>query len=68
MGNWNLPVGKYPEHYDYLAKEAEKIIDTYGNHPSFVMFSNGNELNDDFDLLHDIIAKSKNKEYSVNIK
>jgi hypothetical protein len=62
MDNWNLPVGKYPEHYDYLPKEAEKIIDTYGNHPSFVMFSNGNELNGDFDLLHDIIAKLKNKD------
>ncbi|MCL6220253.1 glycoside hydrolase family 2 TIM barrel-domain containing protein [Zunongwangia pacifica] len=28
---------------DYLMKETKRIIDTYGNHPSFVMMSYGNE-------------------------
>ncbi|MUH36233.1 beta-galactosidase [Zobellia amurskyensis] len=28
---------------DWLYKEAEDIIDTYGNHPSFVMMAYGNE-------------------------
>lgn len=62
MDNWNLPVGKYPEHYEYLPLEAERIIETYGNHPSFVLFSNGNELNGDFELLHDIIKDLKTKD------
>lgn len=52
-------VGKYPEHYSYIMEESQRIIDTYGNHPSFCMYSNGNELNGDFNLLHDIIAKLK---------
>lgn len=28
---------------DYLMKETKRIIDTYGNHPSFVMMAYGNE-------------------------
>lgn len=60
MDTWcNYTVGCYPEHYSYLPAEAQRIITTYGNHPSFCMFSNGNELNGDFKLLHDIIATLK---------
>jgi hypothetical protein len=32
------------EAYDYNLTEAKRILDTYGNHPSFVMFSLGNEI------------------------
>lgn len=58
-------VGKYPEHYSYLLEEAKRVIDTYGNHPSFCMYSNGNELNGDFNLLHDIIAKLKEEDKRI---
>lgn len=54
MDTWNTPVGAHPEHYTYLPEEAHRIAKTYGNHPSFCIFSNGNELNGDFDLLHRI--------------
>jgi len=33
-----------PEHGGYLRREGELIFKTYGNHPSFVMFTLGNEL------------------------
>ncbi len=33
-----------PEHDDYLRLEGERIFKAFGNHPSFVMFSLGNEL------------------------
>jgi hypothetical protein len=59
MDTWNTPVGSHPEHYDYLPEEAKRIVNEYGNHPSFCLFSNGNELNGDFDLLHRIIAELK---------
>ena len=29
---------------DFLTDEAMRILDAFGNHPSFVMFSMGNEL------------------------
>ncbi len=57
-----MAVGDCKEHYDFIPKEAEKIIDTYGNHASFCMFSNGNELRGDFELLENIIAKLKSKD------
>ena len=62
MDIWNGPVGSDPEHYVYLPQEAERIVDEYGNHPSFCLFSNGNELNGDFGLLHDIVDKLKKKD------
>lgn len=59
MDSWNMPVGAHPEHYTYLPLEAQRIIQTYGNHPSFCIYSNGNELNGDFELLHRMAADLK---------
>lgn len=59
MDTWNMPVGAHPEHYTYLPMEAQRIIQTYGNHPSFCIYSNGNELNGDFELLHRMAAELK---------
>lgn len=59
LDTWIIPVGGYEEHYEYLPKEALRISETYGNHPSFCLFSNGNELNGDFKLLQVIVEKVK---------
>ncbi|MEO3944249.1 sugar-binding domain-containing protein [Gorillibacterium sp. CAU 1737] len=59
MDTWNTPVGAHPDHYSYLPMEARRIIEAYGNHPSFCIYSNGNELNGDFDLLHRMVADLK---------
>ncbi|ASA20759.1 discoidin domain-containing protein [Paenibacillus donghaensis] len=59
MDTWNMPVGAHPEHYAYLPEEARRIVAAYGSHPSFCIFSNGNELNGDFNLLHQIAADLK---------
>lgn len=59
MDTWNLPVGSQPGHYEYLPAEARRIVEYYGNHPSFCLFANGNELNGDFELLHQIIKDLK---------
>lgn len=42
LPNW-MEFGK-PEHDDFLRAEGERILRTFGNHPSFVMLSLGNEL------------------------
>ncbi|MGB4660566.1 MAG: sugar-binding domain-containing protein [Mobilitalea sp.] len=56
MDDWTgYLVGSYEEHYRYLPKEAKRIIDTYSIHPSFCIYSNGNELNGDFKLLEKMI-------------
>ncbi len=59
MDTWNMPVGTHPEHYTYLPEEARRILNEYGNHPSFCIYSNGNELNGDFSLLRSIVAELK---------
>ena len=60
MDNWTgYTVGCHEEHYTYLPEEAKRIVLTYSHHPSFCIYSNGNELNGDFDLLERIIVESK---------
>lgn len=60
MDYWTeYAVGTYKEHYTYLPLEAKRIIENYSYHPSFCIFSNGNELNGDFNLLEVIIKELK---------
>jgi hypothetical protein len=46
-------------HETYYMREARRIRKAYGNHPSFMMFSNGNENMGDFALLEDCIEQIK---------
>jgi hypothetical protein len=57
LDDHNCPLGSYPEHYEFIPREAERIIQTYGHHPSFVIFSLGNELNGDFDFLRETVRQ-----------
>jgi len=52
-------VGDDPIHESFYFREAKEIRKCYGNHPSFLMFSNGNENMGDFALLEDIITMLK---------
>lgn len=54
-----LETGDDPIHRAYYTQEALNISRAYGNHPSFIMFSNGNELMGDFELLEDITTQIK---------
>lgn len=54
-----LELGEDRSHRSYYTQEALTILKSYGNHPSFIMFSNGNENMGDFELLEDIITQSK---------
>lgn len=45
----------------YLKKEAERILNAYGNHPSFVMFALGNELSGDQEVFDEIIQTMRDK-------
>ncbi len=54
-----LEFGDDPIHKEYYMNEAFRISDTYGNHPSFIMFSCGNENMGDFASLERIITAIK---------
>ncbi|MGC4234866.1 MAG: glycoside hydrolase family 2 [Niabella sp.] len=42
--DWRFTVGKDSAVNAFLKREAEEILRTYGNHPSFIMLCEGNEL------------------------
>lgn len=44
---------------NYLMREGDLILQTYGNHPSFVMLSLGNELDGDFDAISGLFRHFK---------
>lgn len=61
---WGTLSGVDDENYNekeqsFLIQEGFRILDTYGNHPSFVMFSLGNELWGDKNRMNDIIKGYK---------
>lgn len=57
---WIKDVGRYPDRRDFFEKEMYAILDEYGNHPSFVLYCNGNENEGDFSILEDLIVRGQN--------
>ena len=47
---------------NYMKTEGERIMEAYGNHPSFVMFTLGNELVGDTLLMQSVVEHLKNKD------
>jgi len=62
LPNWSLTFGKDRQIVDFINDEADKIIREYGKHPSFKFWSNGEELEGDFDLLIGLANRLKNKD------
>lgn len=53
-------LGKNPSADAFVQAEMKRMMDAYGNHPSFVMFCIGNELgNSDFNTMEKWVAKMK---------
>ncbi len=52
-------IGTTPGLEPFMEQEADRILNTYGNHPSFVLFCMGNELRNDFAFLDRLVAKLK---------
>ncbi|WP_316818648.1 sugar-binding domain-containing protein [Pedobacter nyackensis] len=64
-------LGKNPSADQFVQDELQRMVDAYGNHPSFTMLCIGNELgNSDFDIMQGWINKIKEKDnrrvYSVS--
>lgn len=56
---WIKDVGQYPARRDFFEKEMYAILDTYGNHPSFILMCNGNENEGDFAVLEHLVKKAQ---------
>lgn len=56
---WSLTLGKDPATTGFLQAEARRIIDEYGNHPSFCFMSMGNELQGDMSMPNRLMRSLK---------
>ena len=59
---WALTVGKDKPTIGFLYEEASRIMEAYGNHPSFCFWSLGNELQGDFAVLNEMLTTLKEKD------
>jgi hypothetical protein len=57
LPHWSLAVGKGPATWRFLQDEADRIVAEYGNHPSFLFFSMGNELEGDFEQINALVQR-----------
>ena len=56
-------LGKDPERDQFVIAEMNRVVDFYGNNPSFTMFCIGNELgNSDFDVMSKWVGNLKKKD------
>ncbi len=55
----NVPQGKVPERDRFIAEESRRILEAYGNHPSFCFFTFGNEMDGSGDALDRLIEEFK---------
>jgi hypothetical protein len=60
--NWSLSYGADPRVVAFTEREADRIIQEYGNHPSFLLFCMGNELMGDFKLINGLVERLKEKD------
>lgn len=40
--------------WDFFRREQKAILKEYGNHPSFILYCNGNEISGDFDFIEEL--------------
>lgn len=62
LPHWSLKVGTDSLTKKFLYHEAQRILLEYGNHPSFLLMSLGNELEGDMTFLNDLTATLKAKD------
>lgn len=54
LPNWCFKIGQDTNVTDFFRREGECMIRAYSNHPSWVMFTMGNELKGDYAVLDDL--------------
>lgn len=59
---WSTSIGSDASVVRFLKAEGERIFEEYGNHPSFCLFSLGNELQSDFEILGKLLQDLRQKD------
>ena len=45
-----------PARWDFFRREQKAILKEYGNHPSFILYCNGNEISGDFGFIEELTS------------
>lgn len=59
MPMWGKDAEPDEARYDFFRREMRAILKEYGNHPSFVLFCNGNEITGNFDFVEELTADGR---------
>lgn len=62
LPHWSLRFGEDQTATQFLLDEGDKILREYGNHPSFILMSLGNEIQGDVNLLNTTVAALRAKD------
>ena len=56
---WSTKIGRTPEAEAFLSRELDRILEAYGNHPSFCLMTSGNEMQSDFNILNGLMRHAR---------
>jgi len=59
---WVQNIGQSPSRDQFISDELNRILDTYGNHPSFTMMCMGNELGGEESFLNSLVQQGKSRD------
>ena len=59
MPMWGKDAEPDEARYNFFRREMSAILKEYGNHPSFVLYCNGNEITGNFDFIEELTAKGR---------
>ncbi|MCU4744631.1 sugar-binding domain-containing protein [Natronoglomus mannanivorans] len=62
LSQWDNSDSLVGDDYEYFRGEAERILDAYGNHPSFVMFTLGNENQGDEERMNELVRHCRDRD------
>lgn len=57
MPMWGKDAEPDEDRYNFFRREIKAILKEYGNHPSFVLYCNGNEITGNFDFIEELTAE-----------
>ena len=59
MPMWGKDAEPDEDRYNFFRREQAAILKEYGNHPSFILYCNGNEITGNFDFIEELTAKGR---------
>jgi hypothetical protein len=59
MPMWGKDAESDEDRYNFFRREMRAILKEYGNHPSFILYCNGNEITGNFDFIEELTATGR---------